>query len=50
MLTIFEQIDRVCGDFALALHNSEWAIYAAIGLLLTVTLLTFPPKDDPDQV
>ena len=49
MLLAFEQIDRICGQFALAIQNSEVAIYAAIALLLTVTLLTFPPKDDPDQ-
>lgn len=43
-------IDRVCGRFAAALHNSEPQIYAILALLLALGVLLFPPKNDPDQV
>ena len=50
MFSVVDQIDRVCGQIALAIHNSEWAIYATLALVLTLTFLMFPPKDDPDQI
>lgn len=42
-------IDRVCGQFATALHNSELQIYATLALLLLIGVALFPPKNDPDQ-
>ena len=42
-------IDRFCGEFATALHNSEPKIYTALTLLLLLGALLFPPKNDPDQ-
>ena len=42
-------IDRVCGQFATALHNSELQIYAMLALLLFMGVALFPPKNDPDQ-
>jgi hypothetical protein len=43
-------IDRLCDQFATALHNAEWRIYATLTLLIVLTSLFFPPKNDPDQV
>ncbi|MFZ1920322.1 MAG: hypothetical protein WBD53_10140 [Xanthobacteraceae bacterium] len=43
-------IDRFCGEFATALHNSEPQIYATLAVLLVLGALLFPPKNDPDQV
>lgn len=42
-------IDRVCGQFATALHNSELQIYATLAVLLLIGVGVFPPKNDPDQ-
>jgi hypothetical protein len=43
-------IDRVCGQFAMALHHSELKIYTIVALVIVVSALLFPPKGDPDQV
>ncbi len=53
MVTAFSwlgQVDRLCGEFATALHNSELQIYATLGLLLVLGVFLFPPKNDPDQI
>jgi hypothetical protein len=42
--------DHLCGQFATALHNTEWQVYATLTLLIVVSALLFPPKDDPDQI
>jgi len=43
-------IDRICGQFALALQHSQLQIYATIALVVILSMLLFPPKNDPDQV
>jgi len=43
-------IDRLCSQFATALHNAEWQVYATLALLIALSALLFPPKNDPDQV
>jgi hypothetical protein len=45
-IALIAQIDRLCGQFAAALHNSELQIYAMLTLLLILGVLFFPPKDD----
>ena len=42
-------LDRLCGQFATAMHNSELHIYTTLALLLILGLLLFPPKNDLDQ-
>ena len=42
--------DRLCGQFAFALHQSELKVYVAIALVVVLSLLLFPPENDPDQV
>jgi hypothetical protein len=49
-LPFLADFDRLCGQFATALHNTEWQIYATLTLLILLSALLFPPKDDPDQV
>ena len=49
-LSLLEQIDRLCGEFALALHNAESQVYATLGVLLVLGVLLFPPKNDRDQI
>jgi hypothetical protein len=44
------EIDRLCGQFAAALHNAEWQIYATLALIIVLSALLFPPRDDPDQI
>jgi hypothetical protein len=48
--TIFGDADRICGQIAVALHHSEFQIYATLALLAIVGILLFPPRDDPDQI
>jgi hypothetical protein len=47
--SLFAQLDRICGQFALALHNAELQVYAVISLLLVLGILLFPPRNDPDR-
>ena len=48
--TVLIVFDRLCGQIALALQQSQAQIYAAIALAVVLGLLLFPPKDDPDQI
>jgi hypothetical protein len=49
-ISLLDAIDRLCGQFAAALHNAEWQIYAALTLVIALSALLFPPKNDPDQI
>jgi hypothetical protein len=49
-LSFLATIDRLCSQFATALHNAEWQVYATLTLLIVLSALLFPPRDDPDQV
>jgi hypothetical protein len=44
------EIDRFCAQIAAAIHASELQLYATIALIVVLSALLFPPKDDPDQV
>jgi hypothetical protein len=48
--SLFAQLDRFCGQFALALHNVELQVYMVLTFLLVLGILLFPPRNDPDQV
>ena len=48
--SMLTSVDRVCGQFATAMHNSELQIYTTLVLLLVLGVLLFPPKNDPDQI
>jgi hypothetical protein len=48
--SLLAAIDRICGQFASTLQHSELQIYATIALVVVLSVLLFPPKDDPDQV
>jgi len=43
-------LNRVCAQLADALHQSEIQIYATIALIVALSVLLFPPRDDPDQI
>ena len=49
-LSILATIDRLCGQFATALHNAEWQVYATLTLLIVLSDLLVPPQNDPDQI
>jgi hypothetical protein len=49
-LSLLGEVDRLCGEFATALHNSELQIYATLGVLLVLGVFLFPPKNDSDQI
>jgi hypothetical protein len=48
--SLLGDIDRLCGQFAAALHYAEWQLYATLGLIVFLSALLFPPRDDPDQI
>ena len=43
-------IDHLCSQFATALHNAEWQVYATLALLIVLSILLVPPRDDLHQV
>jgi hypothetical protein len=49
-LSLLGDIDRLCGQFAAALHNAEWQIYATVALIIVLSALLFAQKNDPDQI
>jgi hypothetical protein len=48
--SMIAEIDRVCGQIAIAMHNAEFQIYATLALVVVLSFLLFPPRDDLDQV
>jgi hypothetical protein len=48
--SLLANIDHVCSQFALALHNSEPYVYVALALAVLFGTLLFPPRNDPDQI
>jgi hypothetical protein len=48
--SLLGDIDRLCGQFAAALQHVEWQLYATLALFLFLSVLLFPPRNDPDQV
>jgi hypothetical protein len=49
-VSLLGDVDRLCGQFAAALQHAEWQIYATRALILFLSALLFPPRNDPDQV
>jgi hypothetical protein len=49
-VSLLGNIDQVCGQVAAALAHAEWQIYATLTLVLVLTALLFPPRNDPDQI
>lgn len=43
-------LDRLCTQFAMALQGSELQIYTTLALMIVLSILLFPPRNDPDQV
>ena len=50
ILSSLSDFDLLCGQFATALQHAEWRIYATLALILVLSALLFPPRNDPDQV
>jgi hypothetical protein len=50
IISMLDQADRFCAQVAIALHQSELQIYTTLGLIVLLSVLLFPPKDDPDQI
>lgn len=49
-ITLLATIDRICGQFAIALQHSQVHVYTAIALVVVLSVLLFRSNDDPDQV
>ncbi len=47
--SLLAELDRFCGQLALALHSAELQVYAVLTLLVVLGILLFPPRNDPDQ-
>jgi hypothetical protein len=50
MLSVINEIDRICVQVSVAIHNSQLEIYTATLALAAILFLIFPPRNDPDQV
>jgi len=50
IISLLGAIDRTCGQFATALHNSELQIYTTMALLVILSALLLPPRDGSDQI
>jgi hypothetical protein len=50
MLSAIDQIDRLCAQISVAIHNSQLEIYTGALALAAIAFLIFPPRNDPDQV
>ncbi len=50
IFSILAGVDRFCGQFSIALHRVEFALYATLTLVVVLSVLLFPPRDDLDQV
>jgi hypothetical protein len=50
LATTLAGLDRLCGQIAVALHNAQAHIYATLAIMLVLSLLLFPPKNDPDRL
>src|SRR6476646_8884463 len=48
--SMLADIDRFCGQIAAAIQGSELQLYATLTLIIVLSALLFPPRDDPDQV
>ncbi len=44
------EIDRFCGQVSTAMHSEELRLYATLMLVVVLSILLFPPRDDLDQV
>lgn len=49
-VSLLGEIDRLCGQIASAMQASELQIYATLALIIVLSVLMFPRKDDPDQI
>jgi hypothetical protein len=47
--SLLAELDRICSQFAFALHNSELQVYATLTFLLLLGIVLFPPRNDPGQ-
>lgn len=48
--SLLGEIDRLCGQFAAALHHAEFHLYATLAAVVILSVLLFPPRDDLDQI
>ena len=48
-VSVLAEIDRLCGQLAVALPNAEFQIYATLALIVVLGVLLFPPKNDPTR-
>jgi len=46
LISALVQFDRLCGQFAALIQNSEPHIYSTLALILIGSFLAFPPKND----
>jgi hypothetical protein len=49
-ISVLGAIDRWCGQIAAAMHGAEWQIYATLAVMVVLSVMLFPPKNDRDQI
>jgi hypothetical protein len=50
LLSVVDQLDRLCGQLATAIDGAQPRLYAMVGLAVVAAFLVVPRKDDPDQI
>ena len=50
ILSVLSTIDRLCDQLATAIAHSGPQLFATFLFILFLSVLLFPPMDDPDQV
>jgi hypothetical protein len=48
-LSFLADVDRLCGQFATALHNTEWQVYAKLTLLILRACCSAAPPVSSDD-
>jgi hypothetical protein len=48
--SMFAGLDLLCGQVAAALQHAALHIYTTLALLVVLSVLLFPPRDDLDQI
>ncbi len=50
IFSVLAEVDRFCGQLSTAIHRAELPLYATLALVVIVSVIVFPPKDDLDQI
>jgi hypothetical protein len=50
VFSILAEVDRFCSQVSTAIHSVELPFYTTLTLVVVLSVILFPPRDDLDQV